>query len=285
MADFLHEIVVRELGATITAARPLSGGCIGEVSRLDLSDGRRVVAKVDRSAAPRLDVEGYMLRYLREHSALPVPDVLWSEPKALLMTFEPGDSHFSARGQAHAAELLAALHGIAAPDCGLDRDTLIGGLHQPNPKTASWVAFFSEHRIRHMARLAHREGQLPASLLSRIERFADNLDNFIDEPPHPSLLHGDVWTTNVLAENHRITAFLDPAIYYGHPEVELAFTTLFGTFGPPFFEAYQAHRPIAPGFFELRRDLYNLYPLLVHVRLFGSSYLSGVTAAIARHGY
>lgn len=285
MADFLHEIVARELGSDITAARPLCGGCIGEVSRLDLADGRRIVAKVDRGGKPRLDIEGYMLTYLREHSALPVPEVLWSEPKVLLMTFEAGDSHFSARGQAHAAELLAALHGITAPACGLERDTLIGGLHQPNPLTPSWIEFFREHRLLHMARLAHREGHLPAALLARIDRFAGDLEKFIAEPPHPSLLHGDVWTTNVLAENHRITAFLDPAVYYGHPEVELAFTTLFGTFGPAFFEAYNAIRPVEPGFFEVRRDLYNLYPLLVHVRLFGPSYLSGVTTAIARHGY
>jgi fructosamine-3-kinase len=285
MGDFLPEIVARELGTAITAARPLSGGCIGEVSRLDLADGRRIVAKVDRGGKPRLEIEGYMLRYLREHSALPVPEVLWSEPKTLLMTFEPGESHFSARGQAHAAELLAALHSVAASACGLERDTLIGGLHQPNPNSKSWIDFFREQRLLHMARLAHREGHLPATLLARLERFAADLEKFIAEPPHPSLLHGDVWTTNVLAENHRITAFLDPAIYYGHPEVELAFTTLFGTFGPAFFEAYDAIRPIAPGFFEVRRDIYNLYPLLVHVRLFGSSYLGGITATLARHGY
>ena len=285
MADFLHEIVARELGTAITAMRPLSGGCIGEVSRIDLADGRRIAAKVDRGSKPRLDIEGYMLRYLREHSALPVPEVLWSEPRALIMTFASGESHFSARGQAHAAELLAALHGVAGPACGLERDTLIGGLHQPNPHTISWVDFFREQRLLHMAREAHREGQLSAHLLARIDRFAADLGNFIAEPPHPSLLHGDVWTTNVLAENHRITAFLDPAVYYGHPEVEFAFTTLFGTFGPAFFEAYNALRPLEPGFFEVRRDIYNLYPLLVHVRLFGASYLGGVTTTIARHGY
>lgn len=285
MADFLHEIIVRELGTSIVSARPLSGGCIGEVSLIDLADGRRIVAKRDRGSKPRLDIEGYMLRYLREHSALPVPEVFWSEPKALLMSFEPGESHFSARGQALAAEFLAALHGVSAPAFGLERDTLIGGLHQANSLTPSWVDFFREHRLLHMAREAHRESHLPAALLTRIERFAADLDKFIAEPIHPSLLHGDVWTTNVLAENHRITAFLDPAIYYGHAEVELAFTTLFGTFGPAFFEAYGALRPIAPGFFEIRRDIYNLYPLLVHVRLFGASYLSGVTATIARHGY
>jgi fructosamine-3-kinase len=105
------------------------------------------------------------------------------------------------------------------------------------------------------------------------------------EPERPSLIHGDVWTTNVLAEGEQITAFLDPAIYFAHAEIELAFTTLFGTFGPAFYERYHQIRPIGPGFFETRRDLYNLYPLLVHVRLFGGSYVNSVHQILARFGY
>ena len=126
---------------------------------------------------------------------------------------------------------------------------------------------------------------MPPVLLKRVESFAANLGEFIEEPEHPSLLHGDIWTTNVLAANGHISAFLDPAVYYGHPEIELAFITLFSTFGTPFFDAYHALRPIRPGFFETRRDIYNLYPLLVHARLFGASYLSSVESTLARLGY
>ena len=100
-----------------------------------------------------------------------------------------------------------------------------------------------------------------------------------------ALIHGDVWTTNVLARAGRITAFLDPAIYYADPEIELAFIGLFGTFGRAFHEAYHSLRPIAPGFFEERRDLYNLYPLLVHVRLFGGSYVGQVERTLAGYGF
>lgn len=98
------------------------------------------------------------------------------------------------------------------------------------------------------------------------------------------MLHGDLWSGNILARRGRIVATLDPAIYYGHPEVELAFTTLFGTFGEPFFAAYAELAPIAPGFHELRRDLYNLYPLLVHVTLFGAGYLAPVERVLDRLG-
>lgn len=285
MADILDDALSQTLGTTIVRRSPLSGGCIGEVFRLQLADGRDVAAKVDRSAKPRLDIEGYMLGYLAEHSELPVPQVLVSTPAVLVMTFIEGDSHFTGPSQQHAAQLLAALHGVRGQAHGLERDTLIGALHQPNPWTDSWVDFFRDHRILHMAEHARKEGVMGRALLQRIEHFAADLGQFIQEPEYPALLHGDVWTTNVLAARGKITAFIDPAVYYGHPEIELAFTTLFGTFGQAFFDAYHALRPIPDRFFETRRDIYNLYPLLVHARLFGASYLSGVEGTIARLGY
>jgi fructosamine-3-kinase len=263
----------------------LHGGMIGEVHRVELADGEAVVAKTGRDDGGQLDIEGYMLRYLAENSRLPVPEVLHSSPALLIMTFMPGSSTLGPSVQSHAAELLADLHSIRSDQFGLDRDTLIGSLHQPNPWTDTWLDFFRDHRLLHMAHAAHDEGRIDARLLSRLVALGDHLDQWIEEPPHPSLLHGDVWTTNVLAADGRVTGFVDPAIYYGHPEIELAFTTLFGTFGPAFFERYHAIRPISPGFMEERRDLYNLYPLLVHVRLFGGGYAASVDATLRRFGY
>jgi fructosamine-3-kinase len=270
---------------TITDILPLSGGCIGQVYRVRLADGRQVVAKMDDGANPQLACEGYMLRYLAEHSQLPLPQVWHSSPHLLLMDYLPGDSHFSAAAQRHAAELLAALHAITAPHYGLERDTLIGSLPQPNPPTASWLEFFRAQRLLYMGQEARRSGRLPEAIWQRLQRFAAEIERWLLEPERPSLLHGDVWTTNVLAQGKEITGFLDPAIYYGHPEIELAFITLFGTFGRPFFEHYQALRPLAPGFFEERRDIYNLYPLLVHVRLFGGGYVNSVTQILTRYGF
>lgn len=136
-----------------------------------------------------------------------------------------------------------------------------------------------------MATDAAALGRLPVSFLGRLENLCARLDEWLVEPARPSLLHGDVWTTNVLAAGDRITGFVDPAIYYGHPEVELAFTTLFGTFGEPFFSRYQEIRPLPPGFFETRRDIYNLYPLLVHVNLFGGGYVHTVESTLRRFGF
>ncbi len=281
----LIPIITETLGRTAESCRALGGGCVGEVYRVRMKDGGDIVVKYDSRPSPALDIEGYMLRYLAEHSALPVPPVLHSSPQLLAMEHLDGDSRFDAAAQRHAAELLAALHEVRASQYGLDRATLIGGLHQPNPWTSTWVDFFRDHRLLHMADKALEERVMPAALHRRIHKFAERLEDFIDEPTHPSLLHGDVWTTNVLARNGRITGFIDPAVYYGHPEIELAFITLFNTFGTPFFDAYHALRPIAPGFLERRRDLYNLYPLLVHTRLFGASYLNGIDQTLARQGF
>ncbi len=285
MAKQLNQEVADALGSGIRKSRPLSGGCIGEVYHAQLEDNRDVVIKVDNGAKPRLDIEGYMLQYLADHSELPVPEVLYNSPGLLIMGFIEGDSHFGGGAEQHAAELLAALHQVKGPAHGLEKATLIGGLHQPNPWTESWITFFGEQRLLYMAREAVREGSMPKSMLKRMQAFVDRLDEFIQEPPYPALLHGDVWTTNVLAKRGRITGFIDPAVYYGHPEIELAFTTLFSTFGSAFFERYHELSPIAPGFFEERRDIYNLYPLLVHARLFGSGYLASVERSISRLGF
>ncbi|MBI2424990.1 MAG: fructosamine kinase family protein [Candidatus Hydrogenedentes bacterium] len=273
------------MGAHVAQSRPLSGGCVASVYRMDLDDGRSVVVKHDGGESPRLDVEGYMLAYLAGHSALPVPAVLHHAPDLLIMAYVPGESAFSAAAEEDAARHLAALHGMQAAQHGLERPTLIGGLHQPNTPHDSWIAFFRQERLLYMAEECLRARRMSPEVCRRIERFAAGLDRLLTEPPYPSLLHGDVWTTNVLAQGGRITGFIDPAIYYGHPEIELAFITLFSTFSPAFFAAYGAIRPIAPGFFEVRRDIYNLYPLLVHTRLFGSHYLQGVDRTLRRWDY
>lgn len=269
----------------LTDIAPLSGGCVGQVYGVRLADGRRLVAKVDERPLPQLDTEAFMLTYLAENSQLPVPEVVFSAPRLLLMTFVAGESHFTTHAQHHAAELLAALHMVTAPHFGLERDTLIGGLHQPNQPTVSWLDFFREQRLLYMGAEAVKRGGMPSHFLQRLAKLGEQLDRWLVEPERPSLIHGDVWTTNVLAQGKGITAFVDPAIYYADAEIELAFTTLFGTFGRPFFERYQAIRPIRPGFFEERRDLYNLYPLLVHVCLFGGSYVQAVDRILCRFGF
>jgi len=278
------EGVLAHLGERLRSVRPLGGGCIGEVYRAELEDGTPLVAKVDRAGESHLDREAYMLRYLREKTDLPVPEVFHGSEILLLMEFVEGTNRFSEEAEHHAAELLAALHGVTAGGYGHERDTLIGSLDQPNPRTTSWVEFFRERRLLYAARVAHGAGRLPEEDLIRVGRLADRLDDLIGEPNPPALVHGDAWRGNVLAKDGRISAFLDPAIYHADPEIELAFISLFNSFGDAFMRRYAQIRPIREGFFETRRDLYNLYPLLVHTYYFGGGYLVSVQSILGRFG-
>lgn len=267
------------LGLRTTGLYPLKGGCVGPVYEAYLEDGRRVALKAGTDNAA-LDLEAWMLEVLRPH--LPVPRVLHASPSLLVMEFVEGTSTFDDAAERHAAELLARLHTVRGERFGLERDTLIGGLPQPNSPSRSWIGFFREHRLLHMAEQARFAGRLPPRTHERIRRLADRLDVLLGEPDAPALIHGDVWTGNVLARAGRITAFLDPAVYFADPEIELAFITLFSTFGPVFFAHYARRRPIRPGFFETRRHIYNLYPLLVHSRLFGGHYPAEVARTLDR---
>ncbi len=226
-----------------------------------------------------------MLDELARQSEFPVPRVHLAEPDLLAMDYVENDGGpITARVDRHAAELIAALHATPRPFFGYERDTLIGPLRQRNPRSEKWIPFFREHRLLAMAEAAEAEGRLPSAMLSRLERLGERLEEFLTEPAHPSLLHGDLWTGNVLVRGDRIAGFVDPAIYCGHPEIELAFTTMFDTFGEAFFEAYEALSPLEPGFHELRREIYNLYPTLVHLRLFGQSYLGGIERTLGHLG-
>jgi len=274
----LRPRIERAAGSPVAALHHLSGGHNATLWTVTLADGRRLAAKAGHGLEP----EGFMLRYLAAHGALPVPAVHHGDDGLLLMDFVETGGAITPAAEEHAAELVAALHAVTAPRYGFPRSTPIGPLPQPNDESNDWIAFFRDRRLLHMARAALDEHRIDSALMARIEALAARLPALIGTPAPPSLVHGDLWTGNVLVRGGRVAAFIDPAIHHADPEVELAFTTLFGTFGDAFFRRYGEIRPLRPGFFEARRDLYNLYPLLVHVRLFGGSYVGGVERTVRR---
>ena len=283
MRQDIEDTITRVTGSRPVRSQPLGGGCVGDVRKVTLDDGRAVVVK-SGDPGSGLDLEGFMLEYLREHGGLPVPDVLYADDGLLLMSWLEAGGGISSGAQTEAADLVAALHDVSAEAFGFDRATVIGGLHQPNEQNQSWVAFFRDQRLLYMGRQALQAGRLPGALMSRLETLAGRLGEWLEDSARPSLIHGAMWGGNVLCNRGRISGLVDPAIYYADAAIELAFSTLFSTFGDAFFDRYREHRPIRPGFFEERRDLYNLYPLLVHVRLFGGSYVASVERTLSRFG-
>jgi hypothetical protein len=164
---------------------PLTGGCVGELFRIWLADGESVVAKTGQPGDP-LDVEGWMLEYLGEHSTLPVPEVYLSRDSLLVMSYIDGEDALSTASEIHAAELLAALHDVTADDFGLDRDTVIGGIHQPNGLFPSWVEFFRDKRMLYMADEAERAGNYRSRREPGLTRWPPGLPSSLKSfPRHP----------------------------------------------------------------------------------------------------
>lgn len=268
------------LGREVRALQKAGGGHGATVWRCELAGGDVVAVK---SAARLLTSEGKMLRDLAGRSPLPFPAAHHGDDTLLVGDWiEHDGSSLNARGQEQLAEALAALHAHTAEDYGYGYDVMIGGMPQINERQPDWRTLFLEKRLQSGAFLAHRVGNLPVETLRLVERFVATRGDMIPEPKRPALLHGDLWQGNVLTRRGQPVAFIDPAIYFGHPEMDLAFSEMFGGFGPRFLARYAEVAGLDKGYAD-RRDIWNLWPLLVLAYLFGGSYAASVRRVVARH--
>jgi len=261
MAD--RAAIEAALGVPVAAMAPLQGGDLSEVARIDLADGRTVVAKT----GPLVGREARMLAAIAA-AGVPCPRVIAVADRLMILDHldeaRPGATGWATLGRA-----LARLHATAGTAYGWTEDYAFGPATLPNAPCDTWPTFWAERRL-----MAWPEA-LPADVAARVERLAVRLDDLLPRHPHRALLHGDLWTGNVLftAEG---AALIDPACYHGHAEVDLAMLWLFGRPGPSFGDAYG---PLDPGCGE-RRPLYQLWPALVHLRLFGGGYRSLVEGCL-----
>ncbi|HVU03920.1 MAG TPA: fructosamine kinase family protein [Polyangiaceae bacterium] len=280
--------VERALGAAVERSSPISGGSINRAFRLRLEDGRDVFAKTNESAdGAMFPTEARGLAFLAEARALRVPDVLAvsdgtpGEPAFLVLEYlEPGRP---ARGFDEAlGRGLAALHRFGAPSFGLPYDNFIGSLPQGNRSRPTWPEFYAEERLGQELARPRARSLLGARVRRDFDRLFSRLPELLGPEEPPSRLHGDLWGGNLHSDPFGAPVLVDPAVYGGHREVDLAMIRLFGGFSERTFAAYDEAFPLAPGAHE-RVDLYQLYPLLVHVNLFGGSYAAQVASAVSRY--
>ena len=277
-------IVESSTGKLVVSAATLAGG-FADAKHVVLSDGSQVVVKLFKDSNSDLAVEGATMAYLATHTRLPMPKVFYSGSDALVHEYIVADGTLSVDSEPEAAEHLAKLHDITSGFYGFDFDTMRAGVKQPNTKTDKWVPFFTQYRLLYMAKQALDSGNLPAEMMTRIEKFAEKTENYLDEPEKPSLLHGDIGSSTVLCHHGKIKAFVDPAIYFGDSEFEFVFSGARSSLSEVFFNRYNELRPLRSGFFEYRQSIYNLYPLLLNVKLFGAKSLTKIDPVLKRFGF
>jgi len=295
--------VRREVEAALAAERggdrriarvvPAGGGCISSAARVEVEGGERAFVKGGGAGTPAglFREEACSLAAIRETATVRVPAVLAVGDEAarpgwlLLEWLEAGRA--TSRTWEELGAGLARLHGRRAATAGWPHDNHIGSLPQANAARQSWPGFWRERRLEPQLRLAYDGGYFRGPERRRFAALLDDLDALLAEAAGEgfSLLHGDLWNGNVLPLTSGAPALVDPASYHGHREVDLAMAELFGGFGRDFFEAYEATWPLRPGYRPVRRAVYQLYYLLVHVNLFGGSYAAGALAALAAAGH
>ena len=256
------------LGAEVVEHRALHGGDLSEVSYVRLSDGREMVAK----RGPLVDAEARMLAALRLVHA-PVPEILHVEHGLLVLEYLPEVKEADPAAWKKLGEELALLHSYAGSAFGWEEDYALGGVTVENAQSDNWPAFWANRRLR--PALPH----LPEEIARRVSALADSLPDRLPTEPKASLLHGDLWSGNVLFTSDR-AVLIDPACYYGHAEVDLAMLTLFYAPEPAFWRGYG--RPEADR--EAREPIYQLFPALTHYRLFGDRYAPMVTRLLDAAG-
>jgi fructosamine-3-kinase len=284
----LHEVLNQKLANPIQETRRCSGGDINQAAQLMTAEDKFFVKWNHHSDPGMFEAEARGLAILREAGTLRVPAVIAFQaaegdcPAFLVLEWlEEGRSQ--ERTKAMLGEGLAALHQHTAEKHGLDHSNFIGSLPQYNQPTESWTEFYAEQRIRPQMAIARQRGRLPENREKLLNRLIDRLPNLLPgENPPASLLHGDLWAGNYLTLADGNPAIIDPAVYYGHREVEMAFTQLFGGFGASFYDAYNSVYPLDKGYNE-RRSLYQLYPLMVHMNLFGGGYAMQVDSVARRY--
>ncbi|MBX9852382.1 MAG: fructosamine kinase family protein [Cytophagaceae bacterium] len=288
MPDFksrIEKILTSHFGKEINVKniRELSGGCINNALKVNTSGGNFFVKYNTADHTSLFETEAMGLKLLKETQSLDIPEVI---------TYGRSDAHIylileyiepAPQSKPYWEDFgisLAGLHRNSQSMYGLHFDNFIGSLRQNNKLTDDWISFFVNERLEPQIKMGIDSGKIP----SQVHQYFKSLYKLLPQILYsetPALLHGDLWSGNVMVNEKGNAVLIDPAVYYGHREMELAFTTLFGGFDIDFYNSYMESFPLEDNF-EERFEIYNLYPLLVHINLFGGGYLNSVVSILRR---
>ncbi|MFL5739631.1 MAG: fructosamine kinase family protein [Flavisolibacter sp.] len=282
----LFSTISNRLGLTqVPRAASVGGGSINDSFRLCF-DQRQFFCKINSASKfPQLfEKEKKGLQLLGEKKIIRVPEVLdcfeIDQQQVLVLEWiAPGER--TENFWKEFGRQLSLLHQIQGKEFGLDEDNYMGSVVQRNSRSDDWVSFFIHQRLQPMVERCCEKNLLPGKERSQFEHLYTGLENFFERAQAPMLLHGDLWSGNFICDKDSMPVLIDPAVYYGHPAVDLGMTTLFGGFHQKFYEAYEQHATF-PHHHKDQWLVCNLYPLLIHLLLFGQSYLSEIQGILRK---
>jgi len=284
----LSQHLQEALSSPVRDVNAVGGGCISQAAAVTLEDSSTYFIKWNASApAGFFAAEATGLRELAKPAVIKVPEVIsFSDspqndcPAYIVLEYLCPGSH-SKGADEELGQKLALLHQRRKPHCGSMPDNFIGKLSQENPAVEVWSDFFFENRLLVQMRLGQERGWVDSQLQNLFSQKEQTIRALLqNEVEEASLLHGDLWSGNVYWSDAG-PVLIDPAVYYGSREADIAFTELFARFGSSFYHAYNEALPLCPGYQE-RKEVLNLYHLMTHSNLFGGSYISSVYQTIKR---
>ena len=272
------------LSTTVDHIQSIGGGSINHAYKVTTSSGSYFLKYNEAQAHPNMFSSEYKgLKVLADTKTIRIPEALYyyegEEYSCILMEYilETNPSNYFWKSF---AQNLANLHRYSADSFGLDFSNYMGSLPQSNRQHTTFIDFFIEERLQPQIILARDNGYLHSAHIRKAEKLYQELSSIIPEEKQ-ALVHGDLWSGNFMCDEKGEPLIMDPAIYYGHREVDIAMTTMFGGFSQEFFQYYQQNFPMEQAW-EQRLPIYNLYPILIHINLFGKSYLSGFERVLKR---
>lgn len=274
----LQSFLSQKLQNPVLEIKSVGGGCINQTYKITTADKYFFCKLNSASKFPHLfEKEKNGLELIQKHNVIKTPgiidySIIGNEQILTLEWIEEGnrkDEFWKTFGQQ-----LAALHQISTEEFGLKEDNYMGSVPQINRQEKNWVLFFRANRLEPLVKLCVNKNLLQPKHQEQFEILYQRLPQIFDNEK-PALIHGDLWSGNYMCDKKGMPVLIDPAVYFGHRSVDLAMTTLFGGFHKSFYQAYHHYFPLPENYRE-QWNACNLYPLLIHLYLFGKSYLSKI---------
>jgi fructosamine-3-kinase len=262
----------------------IGGGSINDARRINTSKGNFFAKLNNLDEYPGMfECEADGLEFLRAHSQFRIPETIGTGSTEnvqwiIMRLIQPAPKKEGYWNEF--AKKLADFHRQTSETFGYHRDNYLGSLPQANNQKSTWTEFYASERIEPQLKMAKDKGLASAEMVRLFEKMLGRMERYFPTEP-AAALHGDLWTGNFMTDDEGSATIFDPAVYYGHREMDIAMSRLFGSFGDEFYRAYQKHFPMEAGW-EDRMDIANLYPLLAHLNLFGGGYAAQIMTILRK---